>query len=140
MSFDILLVEDSPTDAAILMAAFESIGYQGDIQVAQNGTEAITLLETRASAESSEYPSLILLDLNLPRKNGHEILKEIKNNTHWQSIPTLIFSSSSSPADIAKSYQLHANAYLAKPRELDKYEQIAKQIHSFWLEAAELPS
>lgn len=140
MDFNILLVEDSPTDAAILIAAFESIGYKGNIQIAQTGTEAITALESASTAESNNTPTLILLDLNLPRKNGHEILQEIKNNDLWKSIPTLIFSSSSSPADIAKSYQLHANAHLAKPRELEKYKHVAQQIHSFWLDIAELPA
>lgn len=140
MNFDILLIEDSPTDAAILIAAFESIGYEGSLKVAQNGVEAISTLEKIDQTEAPHYPSLILLDLNLPSKNGHEVLSEIKTNIHWQSIPTIIFSSSSAQADIDKSYQLHANAYLAKPRELSKYEQIAQQIHSFWLSAAELPA
>ncbi len=140
MNFDILLIEDSPTDAAILMAAFEGVGYKGKIQVVQSGPEAIDALYQVFRQPESVHPRLILLDLNLPRQTGHEVLHEIKQDPNWKSIPTIIFSSSSAPKDIAKSYQLHANAYIAKPRELEKYEQVAQQICSFWLEAIELPA
>lgn len=139
MSYGILLVDDSPTDAAILVAAFEGIGYEGNIQVAQNGIEAIDILCNIADSEEEAWPSLILLDLNLPRKNGLDVLEDIKTNPHWKSIPTVIFSSSSSPNDVSSSYQRHANAYISKPRELAQYELIAQQLQSFWLQSAELP-
>lgn len=139
MSYDILLVEDSPTDAAILVAAFEGIGYKGSIQVAQNGVEAIDILCNIEGDGQKRWPSLILLDLNLPRKNGLEVLEDIKSNPQWKIIPTVVLSSSSSANDVSRSYQHHANAYVAKPRELSQYERVAQQLHSFWLKSAELP-
>lgn len=139
MSYDILLVEDSPTDAAILVAAFEGVGYTGNIQVAQNGIEAIDYLLDLEAEGPREWPSLILLDLNLPRKNGLEVLEDIKTNPHWKSIPTVVFSSSSSAHDVHRSYQGYANAYVAKPRELAQYEEVAQQLYSFWLKSVELP-
>ena len=93
MSTDILLVEDSPTDAAILVAAFEGIGYIGDIQVASNGIEAINVLGEIGNNQEN-WPQMIILDLNLPRKNGLEVLENIKNNPEWLSIPTIVLSSS----------------------------------------------
>ncbi|MEM9149114.1 MAG: response regulator [Cyanobacteria bacterium P01_F01_bin.3] len=137
MGCKILLVEDSPTDAAIMLAAFESIGYADNIRVAQNGIEAIDFL--CGIDEGGEWPSLILLDLNLPKRNGLEVLEEIKTNARWRSIPTVVFSSSSSANDVSNSYWHHANAYIAKPRELSQYELVAQQLHSFWLKSAELP-
>ncbi len=142
MSCSILLVEDSPTDAAILVAAFEEIGYAGDIQVTQNGVSAIDFLcnigEEKEGEEMKNWPDLILLDLNLPRKNGLEVLEDIKTHPIWKRIPTVVFSSSSSPQDVSSSYEHHANAYVAKPRELAQYERVARQLHSFWLQSAEL--
>ena len=142
MSYGILLVEDSPTDAAILVAAFEGIGYKGSIHVAQNGIHAIDFLcdikeGSQESGKNKEWPSLILLDLNLPKKNGLEVLEDIKAHPLWKSIPTVVFSSSSSANDVSRSYQSHANAYVAKPRELAQYELVAQQLHSFWLQSAE---
>lgn len=139
MSLSILLIEDSSSDAAIVMAAFEDAGYTGSIQVAYTGVEAIQTLEKISSDSSCSIPQLILLDLNLPKKGGLEVLKEIKQNPHWKKIPIIVLSSSSSQSDIDKSYQLHANAYLSKPRELAQYQAIAQQLQSFWLEAVKLP-
>ena len=145
MSLSILLIEDSPTDAAILMAAFEEMGYLFSIEIATNGIAAIEWLEaavtlTGDAAHQHKLPELILLDLNLPRKSGLEVLKEIKQHPLWKRIPTIVLSSSSSQSDINKSYQFHANAYLSKPRELAQYQLIAQQLHSFWVEAVKLPS
>ena len=139
MEFDILLVEDSPTDAAIMVAAFERVGCSKQIQVVQDGVEAIDLLRQIGLNGKADLPQLILLDLNLPRKSGHEVLYEIKANPQWQGIPAIVLSSSSTAVDIAKSYQLHANAYIAKPITLGDYELIAKRIHDFWLQTVKLP-
>ena len=133
MNLSILLVEDSPSDAAILIAAFEDVGCTNPIRVVTNGIDAIAALE-------ETIPQLILLDLNLPKKNGLEVLEEIKQHPIWLQIPTVVLSSSSSQSDIDQCYQRHANAYLAKPMEFSQYRAIAKQLHSFWLEAAELPA
>jgi len=130
MSLSILLVEDSPSDAAILIAAFEDVGCTNPIRVVTNGIDAIAALE-------ETIPQLILLDLNLPKKNG---LEEIKQHPIWLQIPTVVLSSSSSQSDIDQCYQRHANAYFAKPMEFAQYRAMAKQLHSFWLEAAKLPT
>ena len=139
MKSSILLVEDSPTDAAIMMAAFEGVGCAGHIQVVQDGVEAIDFLGQIGLNDEVGLPQLILLDLNLPRKSGHEVLYEIKGNPRWQGIPAIVLSSSSTFVDIAKSYQLHANAYITKPITLEEYELIAQRIHDFWLKTVKLP-
>lgn len=139
MDVTILLVEDSPTDAAILSAAFDDVGCQWPIQVAQTGDEALALLQ-RLDQDSNTHPQLILLDLNLPGKTGYEVLGEIKKNTVWQAIPTIVLSSSATPNDIDKSYQLHANAYITKPTNFSEYQVIAQKIYDFWLETAQLPT
>lgn len=139
MSTHILLIEDSPTDAAILVAAFESVGYVGTIEVAKNGTEAVDILTAIENTAERVWPQLILLDLNLPRRSGLEVLDDIKTNPTWMSIPTVVLSSSSSPVDISNSYKKHANAYISKPRQLDHYKTVAKQLCSFWIETAQSP-
>lgn len=139
MDVTILLVEDSPTDAAILSAAFDDVGCQWPIQIAQTGDEALALLQ-RLDESSNAHPQLILLDLNLPGKTGHEVLGAIKKNVVWQTIPTIVLSSSATPNDIDKSYQLHANAYITKPTNFSEYQVIAQKIHDFWLKTAQLPT
>lgn len=139
MSSTLLLIEDSPTDAAILTAAFQSIGWRGQLQVAVNGPEALAWLDQVTVSGSMVLPQLILLDLNLPGKTGHEVLRAIKSHPHWQQIPILVLSSSSNPSDIQESYRLHVNAYLAKPTNLENYQLIAQRILDFWLETAKLP-
>lgn len=139
MDVTILLVDDSPTDAAILSAAFDEIGCQWPIQIAQTADEALTLLQ-QLDDSASAHPQLILLDLNLPGKNGHEVLREIKRNAVWQTIPIIVLSSSATPNDIYKSYQLHANAYITKPTDFYEYQLIAQKIHDFWLKTVQLPT
>lgn len=138
MDVTILLIEDSPTDAAILSAAFDDVGCPWPLQIAQTGDEAIALLQ-QLDCNMQTHPQLILLDLNLPGKTGHEVLEEIKRNTVWQTIPTIVLSSSATPHDIDKSYKLHANAYITKPTNFSGYQLIARKIHDFWLETAQLP-
>ena len=137
MTSDILLIEDSPTDAAIMMAAFEEIGYDGSIQIAKSGVEALQLLDELENHDITQWPRLILLDLNLPKRSGLDILSDIKTNPSWSWIPTVVISSSSSPSDISNSYKLHANAYISKPRQFEHYENLAKQICSFWFKTAQ---
>ena len=139
MDVTILLVDDSPTDAAILSAAFDDVGCRWPIQIAQTGDEALALLH-QLDESSSAHPQLILLDLNLPGKTGHEVLGEIKKNAVWQTIPTIVLSSSATRIDIDKSYRLHANAYITKPTHFSEYQVIARKIHDFWLQTAQLPT
>lgn len=136
MTCNILLVEDSPTDAAIMMAAFKGIGYSGQINLVQDGIDAISFLEQ--AVEQVGFPQLILLDLNLPRKSGHEMLRDIKGNSQWQRIPVIVFSSSSRSIDVDKSYRLNANAYITKPIVLEDYQLTAQRICDFWLKTAKL--
>ena len=138
MVCNILLVEDSSTDATIIMAAFKSIGYSGEIQIVRDGTEAIDFLREAVLDNTNDLPELILLDLNLPRKSGHEMLQDIKTNPKCQNIPVIVFSSSSRPIDITTSYQLHANAYIVKPIILEDYKLTAQRIHDFWLKTVQL--
>lgn len=135
---NILLIEDSITDASILEAAFAGFEESISLQVARDGFEALARLE-EASA-SSKMPHIILLDLNLPGKSGHDVLSGIKNHIQWKITPTIVLSSSTLPADILKSYELRANAYLTKPRTLEGYELIARRIRSFWLKTSQLPA
>jgi len=137
MTTDILLVEDSPTDAAIMVAAFEEVGYNGKIQIAQSGLEALDLLGSFGNSDRSQWPQLILLDLNLPQRSGLDILNDIKTNPDWSWIPTVMLSSSSSPHDISNSYKRHANAYISKPRQFEHYENLAQQICTFWFKTAQ---
>ncbi|NEQ48618.1 MAG: response regulator [Leptolyngbya sp. SIO3F4] len=138
MAITILLVEDSPTDAAILSAALDDVGCQWPVQVAQTGDEAIALLQ-QTDSSNQNHPQLILLDLNLPGKTGHEVLQEIKQNVLWQAIPTIVLSSSATQTDIHRSYQLHANAYITKPANFNGYQIIAQKINDFWLKTVQLP-
>jgi len=139
-AINILLVEDSPTDASILQAAFDGLSRHSCIQIATDGLQALNILK-RASADRAELqPNLILLDLNLPGKSGHEVLSDIKGSDRWKATPTIILSSSSTPTDVNSSYELHANAYITKPRTLNGYEQVAQRIHNFWLETVNLPA
>lgn len=140
MAVPILLVEDSPSDAAILVAALEDSGYVGVVQVVTNGVDAIQRLVTADIESDIESPQLILLDLNLPKMSGLEVLKEVKQNPLWKHIPIVVLSSSSSRGDVDRSYELHANAYLSKPRELTGYRAIAQQLHDFWLKTVKLPT
>lgn len=139
MDLTILLIEDSPTDAAILSAALDDVGCQWPIQIAQTGDEAIAFLG-QTDSSSHGHPQLILLDLNLPGKTGHEVLEEIKRNILWRTIPTIVLSSSATPSDIYKSYELQANAYITKPTNFSDYQLIAQKIHDFWLRTAQLPA
>lgn len=133
----ILLVEDSPSDAAILIAAFEGTSYSGNIRVAESGLDAIHLLEKLGTTQHAEWPQLILIDLNLPTKDGLEILDVIKTNPDWMKTPAVVLSSSSSPSDIDKSYRKHANAYISKPRQLKHYEAVARSLCTFWFDVAQ---
>ncbi|MEM9213816.1 MAG: response regulator [Cyanobacteria bacterium P01_F01_bin.150] len=137
MSFNILLVDDSPTDAAILQASFDDFTEQQQIQVLTSGVAMLQFIENYNS--SSCLPALILLDLNLPQISGHELLKTLKAHQTWGLIPVIILSSSSAPSDIAKSYALHANAYITKPKSFEEYQKMAKKIYSFWQGTVTLP-
>ena len=125
----ILLVEDNASDVDLIMEAFAESRLPLDFTVASDGLEAMDLLKDRVRAR--RLPDLILLDLNLPRKNGREVLQEVKSHRDLKSVPVIVLTTSSAPEDIAKCYCMSANGYIRKPTGFDQYMRIAKSIEEF---------
>ncbi|MFP8954756.1 response regulator [Natrialbaceae archaeon A-arb3/5] len=136
----ILLVEDNPGDVRLVREGFKQADSEVAFQVATDGQEALEMLSALQREESVSRPDLILLDLNLPRVDGFELLREIGTDAALRSIPTIILSSSEANEDIAKSYNLCANAYLIKPVNPAEFVSLARSIETFWFDKAELPS
>lgn len=134
----ILLVEDNPSDVMLIREAFESSGLGTQIDVAGDGEVAIEMLKKSGAHRSAATPDLILLDLNLPRKDGREVLNEIKTDPKLKHIPVIVFSSSLADSDIARSYQAHANGYIVKPLNFDAFSHIANAIETFWFKIVTL--
>jgi CheY-like chemotaxis protein len=135
----VLLVEDSPGDVRLTQEAFRDANTSIRLHVAMDGVEAMAFLLRQGDKADSPRPDLILLDLNLPRLDGREVLAKIKANDDLKTIPTVILTTSEAEADIVKSYQLQANCYLSKPVQLDAFENLVKSINDFWLTKAKLP-
>lgn len=135
----VLLVEDSPGDVRLTQEAFREANISLCLHVACDGVEALAFLRKQGAHVGAPRPDLILLDLNLPRMDGREVLQKIKSDPELKSIPTVILTTSEAEADIVKSYQLQANCYLSKPVQLDAFESLVKSIHEFWLTKAKLP-
>ena len=135
----ILLVEDNPADADLTQVAFEGVGTPAEINVLANGEEAINYLSRHGNYRDAVIPQLVLLDLNLPRVGGFEVLASIKSLETTRHIPVVVLTSSESTEDIIRSYQLGANCYLTKPFGVGAYREMAKRLHEFWLELAKLP-
>lgn len=138
-SSEVLLVEDSPGDVRLTREAFCDANPQVRLHVAVDGVEAMAFLRNQPPYADAPRPDLILLDLNLPRKDGREVLAEIKTDPGLKSIPAVILTTSDSEQDIVKSYQLQANVYLTKPVRLEDFEKLVWRINDFWLTAAKLP-
>ena len=138
MPIEVLLVEDSPGDVRLTREAFREANRLIHLQVATDGVEAMAFLRHPDHLQHPR-PDLILLDLNLPKMDGREVLAHIKADDDLKTIPTVILTTSASEADILKSYQLQANCYLTKPVELDAFEVLVKSINDFWLTKARLP-
>ena len=137
---EVLLVEDSLGDVRLTQEAFRDVDSSIPIHVAHDGVEAMAFLNREGVHNSAPRPDLILLDLNLPRMDGREVLAQIKSSTDLKTIPTIILTTSQDRADIEKSYQLHANCYLIKPVQFDEFENLVKSINDFWLIQAQLPA
>ena len=135
----VLLVEDSPGDVRLTQEAFREANRRIVLHVASDGVEAMAFLRREDSHRNAPRPDLILLDLNLPRMDGREVLAHIKGDNELMTIPTVILTTSDAEADIVKSYQLHANCYLSKPVQLAAFELLVKSINDFWLTTAKLP-
>jgi two-component system, chemotaxis family, response regulator Rcp1 len=136
---EILLVEDSPGDVRLTREAFRDAKVHINLHVALDGTEAMAFLKQQGAHANVPRPDLILLDLNLPKKDGREVLKEIKESPDLKSIPVVILTTSEAEADILRSYQLHANCYITKPVGLDGFLKVVNSIDSFWLSVVKLP-
>ncbi len=135
----ILLVEDNAGDVRLTREAFKDAKVHLDLYVVSDGVEAINFLRRQGPYLESPRPDLILLDLNLPRKDGREVLTEIKTDPGLKTIPVVILTTSGSDVDIENSYQLHANCYVSKPVELDGFLEVIRSIDDFWLSAVRLP-
>lgn len=137
---EILLVEDNPADVRLTQEALKEGKVRNNLFVARDGVEAIEFLRREGPHANATKPDLILLDLNLPRKDGREVLAEIKNDDTLRTIPVVVLTTSSAEADILKSYNLHANCYITKPVDLEQFVQVIKSIDDFWLTVVRLPS
>jgi chemotaxis family two-component system response regulator Rcp1 len=136
---EVLLVEDSPGDVRLTLEAFRQANSSIRLHVANDGVEAMAFLAHEGPHAAAPRPDLILLDLNLPKKDGREVLAHIKENESLKTIPTVILTTSDAEADIMKSYQLQANCYLRKPVQLEAFEALVKSINEFWLTTVKLP-
>jgi two-component system, chemotaxis family, response regulator Rcp1 len=139
MAVEVLLVEDSPGDVRLTQEAFRDATKLIHLHVASDGIEAMAFLRREGVHSKAPRPDFILLDLNLPRMDGREVLACIKKDESLKTIPTIILTTSNSEADILKSYQLQANCYLTKPVQLDEFETVVKSINDFWLTRVRLP-
>jgi len=135
----ILLVEDNPADIRLATEALKERGVESDLSVVTDGMDAINFLKRTGKFSDSPRPELILLDLNLPRKSGFDILQVLKADPNLKSIPVIILTTSSADEDIAKSYSLNANCFVTKPTDLAQFLEVVKTIEEFWLTIASLP-
>ena len=136
---NVLLVEDSPGDVRLTQEAFRAANGAVRLQVVSDGVEAMAFLRHEGVYAHAPRPDLILLDLNIPKMDGREVLAHIKRDDGLKTIPTVILTTSDAEADIVKSYQLHANCYLSKPVQLEAFESLVKSINDFWLVKVKLP-
>ena len=136
---EVLLVEDSIGDVRLTREAFNDAKVHINLHVAADGTEAMAFLRREGQYGGVARPDLILLDLNLPKKDGREVLREIKESESLMSIPVVILTTSDAEADILRSYQLHANCYITKPVGLEGFLTVVRSIDSFWLSVVKLP-
>jgi two-component system, chemotaxis family, response regulator Rcp1 len=139
MPIEVLLVEDNPGDVRLTQEAFREANPAIHLHVASDGVEAMAFLRRERPHDHSPRPDLILLDLNLPRMDGRQVLAQVKADSDLKTIPTIILTTSEAEADVTKSYQLQANCYLTKPVQLDAFEGLVKSINDFWLTTARLP-
>ena len=139
MPIEILLVEDSPGDVRLTQEAFREANPLIHLNVANDGVDGMAFLRREGIHKQAPRPDLILLDLNLPKMDGREVLAQIKENAGLKTIPTVILTTSEAEVDIARSYQLQANCYLCKPAQLEAFELLVKSINDFWLTKVKLP-
>lgn len=137
---EILLVEDSPTDALLAQEALEYATVCNHVNHVTDGVEAISFLRRQGRYADAPQPELILLDLNLPRKDGREVLREIKDDSSLKAIPVIVLTTSRHEADVVQSYGYHANCYIVKPVDFDRFADVVRSIEMFWFAVVTLPS
>lgn len=135
----ILLVEDSPTDAKLTLTALNLAKVANKVSHVEDGVDAMDFLRHQGKFAGSPRPDLILLDLNLPRKDGREVLEELKSDQDLSTIPVVVLTTSKAEQDVLRSYQLHANCYITKPVNFDQFLEVIQSIEHFWLSVVVLP-
>lgn len=136
---EILLVEDNPGDVRLTQEALKEGKILNNLYTAKDGVEAISFLRREGGYENAVRPDLILLDLNLPKKDGREVLEEIKKDEDLKRIPVVVLTTSRAEEDIVRTYDRHANCYITKPVDFDQFINVVKSIESFWLSVVKLP-
>jgi len=137
---EILLVEDNEGDIGLVEEVFQEAKIRNNLHIAEDGEEAMLFLHKEGQFSDAPRPDIILLDLNLPKKDGREVLKEIKEDDKLKRIPVVVLTTSKAEEDILKSYDLHANSYITKPVNFDQFIKVIKSIEDFWLDVVKLPS
>ena len=137
---EMLLVEDNPGDARLAMEALKDAKVNNNLNWVKDGVEAMTFLRRQGEYTDAPRPDVILLDLNLPKKDGREVLADIKGDDDLRRIPVVILTVSSAEEDIMKTYNLHANCYIQKPLDLGQFIEVVKSIENFWLSIVKLPA
>lgn len=136
---NVLLVEDNPGDARLAVEALREGGAKVQLHLAQDGVEAMAFLKREAPHGEAPRPDLLLLDLNLPRKDGREVLAEVKNDPSLRRIPVVVLTTSQAEQDVMSCYELHANCFITKPVDLDQFINVVKTIEGFWCQTVKLP-
>ena len=136
---EVLLVEDNPADVRLTQEAFKEGKVRNNLNVVPDGVEALRYLRQENGYDKSPTPDLILLDLNLPKQDGREVLAEIKQDKELRKIPVVVLTTSQAEEDIMKSYSLHANCYISKPVDLNQFIKVVNTIEDFWLTIVRLP-
>jgi len=137
---EVLLAEDNPGDVVLIQEAFKDFSIPNRIHIAEDGVEALAFLHREGKFQNALRPDLIILDLNLPRKNGQQVLAEIKTDEALRSIPVIILTSSDAEEDITRAYYLYANCYITKPMVFDTFFSVIKTIEEFWFTVVRLPT
>ena len=137
---EILLVEDNPGDVRLTQEVFKETNLLNRLNVVRDGVDAMAFLRREGQYSSSTRPDIVLLDLNLPRKSGREVLEEVKSDPALRSIPIVVLTTSRAEQDVLGAYQRHANCYITKPVDLEQFIGVIKSIEHFWLTLVELPA
>jgi len=133
------MVEDSPTDILMAREALEQAKVLNNLSIAENGVEAMAFLRKEGRYSGAPRPDLIFLDLNMPRKDGREVLQELKEDAQLKVIPVVVLTTSKAEEDVVKSYGLHANCYITKPVDFERFAEVVQTVHDFWFTVVTLP-